>query len=100
MPELVTSVIAAIKKESDLALGNIIGSNIFNVLIVMPAAGVINGIVVPNGGVSDLVISWLFAASLVPIFYIGTARLGRRAGVLFIFAYLTYAIIRIKGAAS
>lgn len=95
MPELVTSIIAAIKKESDLALGNIIGSNIFNTLIVLPASGLIAGIAVPRGGVGDLVFSWALAAVLVPIFLYGSARLGRVTGALFVIAYLVYAVVRV-----
>lgn len=99
MPELVTSVIAAMKKESDLALGNVIGSNIFNSLVVLPASGVIAGIAVPRGGVGDIVFSWLLAAVLVPIFLFGKARLGRPAGVAFLVAYVVYAVGRITGVA-
>ena len=79
MPELVTSVIAAIRKESDLALGNLIGSNIFNSLIVLPASGLISGIMIPPGGITDLVVSWLFAAALIPVFFLGKERLSRPA---------------------
>ena len=99
MPELVTSVIAAIKRESDLALGNVIGSNIFNSLMVLPVSGLIATINVPRGGAGDLVFSWLLAAILVPIFLFGKARLGRVAGVGFIIAYVVYAIIRITSTA-
>jgi cation:H+ antiporter len=95
MPELATSIIAAIQKESDLALGNIIGSNIFNSLVVLPASGVVAAIKVPDGGVGDLVMSWIFAALLVPIFYLRRGRLGRGFGVLFIAGYLAYAVYRI-----
>lgn len=95
MPELATSIIAAIKKESDLALGNIIGSNIFNSLVVLPASGVVAPIKVPDGGVGDLVTSWIFAALLVPIFYLRGGRLGRGFGVLFIGGYLAYAVYRV-----
>ncbi|MDX1498266.1 MAG: calcium/sodium antiporter [Woeseiaceae bacterium] len=97
MPELVTSVIAAIKDESDLALGNVIGSNIFNSLIVLPVSGLIAPIRVPAGGVGDLVVSWLLAAAILPVFLLGSARLGRPAGALFIVAYACYAIARISG---
>jgi cation:H+ antiporter len=93
-PELVTSIIAAIRGESDLALGNIIGSNIFNVLFVLPASGMIGGITVPEGGLTDLIVSWLFAAALIPIFFYGRARLGRVNGVIFLVAYASYAISR------
>jgi len=98
MPELVTSIIAAVRKESDLALGNVIGSNIFNSLAVLPAAGVIAEIPVPRGGVTDLLISWLFAAALIPLFFFGKALLGRISGVLFLLAYAGYAAVRLATA--
>lgn len=44
LPELVTSVVAAMKKNSDIAIGNVIGSNIFNVLLVIPISAMINPI--------------------------------------------------------
>jgi len=95
MPELATSMIAAIRKESDLALGNLIGSNIFNSLIVLPVSGLISGIVIPKGGISDLLVSWIFAAALLPIFFLGKAKLTRPIGVVFVLAYLGYAVFRI-----
>jgi len=94
LPELVTSVIAARRGESDLALGNVVGSNIFNGLFVLPAGGVITDIVVPHGGVGDIAVSWLFAAALIPIFYLGSARFGRGFGALFLLAYLAYVVVR------
>lgn len=98
MPELVTSVIAALKKEPDLALGNVIGSNIFNSLIVLPASGLIARIEVPRGGLGDLSFSWVLTAALIPIFYFGGARLGRPVGIVFVVAYVVYAAVRISGA--
>ena len=95
MPELVTSVIAAARRESDLALGNVIGSNIFNSLMVLPTSGVIARIPIPDGGVSDLVMSWLLAAALFPIFFLGKAYLGRILGALFLITYFGYAATRI-----
>ena len=94
LPELVTSVIAARRGESDLALGNVVGSNIFNGLFVLPAGGVITDIVVPHGGIADIAVSWIFAAALIPIFYIGNARFGRAFGGLFLLAYLAYVVVR------
>ena len=95
MPELVTSIIAAMRRESDLALGNVIGSNIFNSLMVLPASGVIAQIPVPKGGVSDLIMSWLLAAALIPIFFFGKAYLGRVSGAIFLLVYVGYATARI-----
>ena len=97
MPELVTSIIAAIRRESDLALGNIVGSNIFNSLLVLPASGLIGNIPIPRGGVGDLIVSWLLAAILIPIFFIGKARFGRVAGALYLLCYVGYAAYRILG---
>ena len=45
LPELLTSVVAATKKNSDIAIGNVIGSNIFNILFVIPISGLVNPIV-------------------------------------------------------
>jgi len=95
MPELVTSIIAAKRGESDLALGNIIGSNIFNSLMVLPVSGVIAQVPVPEGGISDLVWSWAFAAALIPIFFFGKAYLGRISGFAFLLAYFVFAALRI-----
>ena len=95
MPELVTTLIAAMRGESDLALGNVIGSNIFNSLMVLPASGLVAKIMVPDGGVADLLFSWLLAALLVPIFFIGKARFGRFVGAGYVLAYLGYATWRI-----
>lgn len=97
MPELVTSIIAAARRESDLALGNIIGSNLFNSLLVLPVSGLIGSIPIPEGGVGDLIMSWLLAAILIPIFFIGNARLGRLAGALFVVGYFAYAGYRVFG---
>lgn len=98
MPELVTSIIAAVRKESDLALGNVIGSNIFNSLMVLPVSGLITQIPVPRGGISDLVMSWVLAAALIPIFFFGRAYLGRISGAAFLGAYIAYAAFRIINA--
>jgi cation:H+ antiporter len=97
MPEFVTSIIAAIRNESDLALGNVIGSNIFNALFVLPATGVIAQVPVTDKGIGDLVLSLLLAAALIPIFQFSHARLGRTSGVVLILVYLGYAAFRIHG---
>ncbi len=97
LPELMTSVIAAWRRESDLALGNILGSNVFNSLIVLPVSALAGTVAVPEGGVHDLVVSWLFAAALIPIFLIGRARLGRTSGIMLLVAYAVYAVMRVRG---
>lgn len=96
MPELVTSIIAAARKESDLALGNIVGSNLFNTLLVLPSSALVSPFVIPSGGNADLTLSLVFAASLIPIFVFGNARLGRRAGVGFLVLYVGWAVVRVS----
>ena len=85
------------RRESDLALGNVIGSNLFNSLLVLPVSGLIGNIPIPEGGVGDLIMSWLLAAILIPIFFIGKANLGRLAGALFVVGYFAYAGYRVFG---
>ena len=97
LPELVTSVIAAWRKQSDLALGNILGSNVFNSLVVLPASALVSTVAIPEGGLLDLAVSWLLAAALIPIFFIGRARLGRTSGIMLLIAYAAYAVIRARG---
>lgn len=96
MPELVTSIIAAIRRESDLALGNVVGSNIFNSLIVLPASALIAGIPIPRGGINDLLMSLALAAFLIPVFIFGEANMGRKTGGFLILAYVGYLIFRIQ----
>ncbi len=98
MPELVTSIIAAMRNESDLAIGNVIGSNIFNSLMVLPAGGLVSAIPIPDGGLIDLGLSWVLTAALIPIFFLGRARLGRGAGLTLLIIYFTYAVYRVSGA--
>jgi len=94
MPELISSVIAAARKESDLAVGNLVGSNIFNTLMVLPATGLVSAIEIPARGVRDLAFSWLLAAVLVPVFIFGKARLGRLIACLLLLTYVVWAVFR------
>ena len=95
MPELVTSVIAAARRESDLVVGNVVGSNIFNSLMVLPASSLTHPIAVPRGGLSDVAVSWILAAALIPLFIFGRAHMGRRAGCVLLAVYAVYVMARI-----
>lgn len=95
LPEFVTTIVAAMKKEPDLALGNVIGSNIFNSLIVLPTSALIAEVAVPRGGVTDLLVSWGFVALLIPFFIFGKAHLTRGAGILLVVLYVAYVASRI-----
>lgn len=94
LPELVTSVIAAIKKESDLCVGNVVGSNIFNSLVVLPISALIRPLPVPEGGQMDIFMSLLFAAVLIAVFFLGKARMERGTGFIFIVCYVAYMVHR------
>src|SRR5690554_2407549 len=67
MPELATSAVAAFKKRTDIAIGNIVGSNIFNILLILGVAGIIQPISTPDINYIDAlvvvalgVLLWLF----------------------------------------
>ena len=96
LPELVTSGIAAYKKETDLALGNIVGSNIFNSLVVLPAAAIIRPLPIPEGGDWDLAVGGAFVLVIIPLFLFSNARLGRLAGIGLITGYFLYLYIRFN----
>ena len=96
LPELVTSGIAAYKKETDLALGNIVGSNIFNSLVVLPAAAIIRPLPIPQGGDWDLAVGGLFVLVIIPLFLFSNARLGRLAGIGLIAGYFFYLYLRFN----
>lgn len=96
LPELVTSIIAAVRGESDLAVGNVVGSNLFNALMVLPVSTLVRPIGIPAGGMIDLVASLIFAAALIPLFWMGRARMGRRMGLFFCAMYVVYATARVS----
>jgi len=100
MPELVTSIIAAVRNESDLALGNVVGSSLFNSLVVLPVTGLVQPVPVPEGGIADLLVSWGFVALLIPVFFLGRARLSRGFGVVLFLAYVVYVVVRVSGVAN
>ena len=93
-PELVTSVIAAWKKESDLCLGNIIGSNVFNTLFVLPISALILPIPIPAGGIGDILVTLAFSAVLIPVFYFGRACMSRIVGLAMLLVYVLYMVQR------
>lgn len=91
LPELVTSVVAAKKGEVDMAIGNVIGSNIFNVLLVVGLASAISPIGILMESVYDLiflclssVIVWLFAST--------DKKIGRIEGFFMVIMYAAYMV--------
>ena len=95
LPELVTSIIAALKKEADLCVGNIVGSNIFNLLLVLPTTAIIYPIKTDATGALDIGVSLAFAASLIIIFILNKGVMGKPLGALFLLGYFLYMGFRI-----
>ncbi len=93
LPELATSVLATIKGERDIAVGNVVGSNIFNILGVLGLSGL-----VADGGLQassfvrdvDVPVMILVAAICLPVFFSGRNLMHRYEGFGFVLAYLAY----------
>lgn len=99
-PELVASIVAAVRKQSDISVGNLIGSNIFNVFAVIGITSIVKPI-----DVSDQVLGfdmyWMLGIMflMIPILLIGK-RIGRLKGVLLFGSYIAYVaviLMQIKG---
>ena len=90
MPELVTTIVAAYRKEADVALGNILGSCIFNVLGILGVTALVRRLPVPAEiAAFDI---WVLAATTVAlvVFAITDWRLGRREGFVLLAGYGVY----------
>ena len=92
LPELVTSIIAVRKGEGDVALGNVIGSNIFNILGILGVTAVVYPLAVPPE-VLQLDIWVMCAATVLLIVFARTGwRIGRREGMVMVALYAAYLI--------
>lgn len=96
LPEMATSIIATFRRENDIAVGNIVGSNIANLLLIMGLTIFIRPIVLTTDPIAqplpvlELVAMVGFAVLLLPFTWNG--RLGRRESALFLGAYLAFVI--------
>lgn len=91
LPELVTSAVAAKKGEVDMALGNVIGSNIFNILLVAGIAATVSPMTFLMENVIDLVI--LIVMSIVVWSFASTKKkIGRAEGVFMLIIYVAYIV--------
>ncbi|MDD5872956.1 MAG: calcium/sodium antiporter [Clostridia bacterium] len=91
LPELVTSVVAAKKNELDMALGNVIGSNIFNILFVLGIAASISPIGFIMENVIDIAILTVFSL-IVCIFAWTKQRLDKKEGIAMLVMYAAYLV--------
>lgn len=90
LPELVTAIVASIKKETDLALGNLMGSNIFNILSILGITSIIQDIHVSPQIVShDMTVMLGITLLILPLMVVKRV-MGRFAGILLLIIYITY----------
>ena len=99
LPELATSVIAALRKEMDISIGNLVGSNVFNIMSVLGAASLVRPIPIPGGFVeSGLVIDYgvmMFTSFLPWLMMRKTSTVTRRDGFILLFCYVGYIVYLI-----
>ena len=96
LPELATAITAALHKEDDLAIGNIIGSNIFNLLGVLGIAAAIEPItLIPIILARDFPVMFLITGALYLMAsdFRGPGRIGRRSGIVLLLMYIGYIIM-------
>lgn len=91
LPELITSVTAALKKEGGIAIGNIVGSNIFNIFFVLGAASAVSPLAVDNKVFFDIILMIILTVVLL-VFSRTSYTIGRREGVTLAVAYILYMI--------
>lgn len=96
VPELVTSAIAAFRKETDISVGNLIGSNIFNILAVIGITAMVKPMENFDKNLVDVDMWWVagIALALLPIMIIGK-KIGRFKGALLITTYVVYIAILV-----
>lgn len=90
LPELVTSITAAIKKNADIAIGNIVGSNIFNILFVIGTSALITPVAYQPQFLFDTVVCVATAVLLLLCLFNKNQKLKRWAGILMILCYVGY----------
>ena len=99
LPELATSAVAAFKRNSDIALGNVIGSNIFNVFFILSSSAIIRPLPAYNNMYLDLIVTALGSLLVMMLIYSNKNRqINRWGGVLLLVAYFIYIIWMISSA--
>ena len=91
LPELVTSVVAAKKGESEIALGNVIGSNIFNILFILGMSGIVHPLTCDFGAVIDTILL-IGMSALMFFIYKARNKVSRLVGLLGVVIYVIYVV--------
>ena len=96
LPELVTSVVASIKKENDIAIGNVIGSNIFNIIFILGLSSTISNLTLDTSALVDMLVM-LGSGIIILLISLFSKKMQRWQGaitVLIYIGYLAYIIVR------
>lgn len=97
LPELVTSIVAASKKNSDIAVGNVIGSNIFNILFILSVSGLINPITYVTTFNREMILLMGGTILLVMFMYIGKRhKVDRWQGAILLGVFVAYTFLLIQ----
>jgi cation:H+ antiporter len=94
LPELATSMIAALKNEPELAVGNVVGSNIINLSLILGLVCTVSPVDVPAGGRLDLVAMLLFSLILLPVSLTSRRKITRIEGAALLSGYCAYVVVR------
>lgn len=97
LPELATSAIAAYKKQTDIAIGNVVGSNIFNIFWILGISSIIRPLPFNTNSVADILMTVFASLILFVIMFIGKKHTVERwQGALFIMIYIGYIIFLVS----
>jgi len=97
LPELATSLLAAVKKESDIAVGNIVGSNIFNLVGILGVTALVHPLQATGISAADLAVMAGFSLLLWPMAYY-QQRITRPEGAFLLTGYLAYVFWLVRSA--
>lgn len=98
LPELITSIVAAAKKNPQLALGNVIGSNVFNLLMILGVSGLINPLNISGINMVDYGVLLLsIIMTFIVVFTFGKRFFDRIEGIIFLLVYITYTVYLLCG---
>jgi len=94
LPELATSLMAVRRNQLDLAVGNVVGSNIFNLLFILGTTATLHPVPMPAGGGVDLLVLTVLSLALIPI-TLSRHRVARAEGVVLLAAYVAFVVGRV-----
>jgi len=96
LPELATSAVAAYKKQSDIAIGNVVGSNIINVFWILGISAIIKPLPFNNKSNFDIIVAMYASVLLFTVMFIGKKRvIERREGIIMLISYIIYIVFLV-----